>query len=136
MARKQVEKDLLEGKPTQSAYTQCLELKNTPATTNPRPIRHTTQSQPLQQPQEHQPMRQAIVQQTPIQKQRNNPQQFDYQPSSNNPRASNQPWNYKPNIDRLRQVNRETMDHTFRSRTPNYYSSTGTFDRTAAGKNC
>lgn len=115
------------------------ELKNTPSTTaspsrptqqQPQPASHqhqprsihptNHQHQPTQQVQQHNPMRQAAVHQPP--------------PSyKEEPRQPNQPWQYSPNIDRLRQANRENMDHTFRSKTPNYYSNTGTFDRAAAG---
>ncbi|KAI6171586.1 Tensin-4 [Aphelenchoides bicaudatus] len=134
VARRQVERDLLE------------ELKNTSTNVPSRPVQPKQQqfnqnppqqqfnqnppqqqghqsraprsTQPAQQVQQHNPMRQAAVHQAP-----------NY---SDEPRGPNQPWQYSPNIDRLRQANRENMDHTFRSKTPNYYSNTGTFDRAAA----
>jgi hypothetical protein len=117
-ARRQVERDLLE------------ELKSTPAirpsvSTNPSTMRQQNtafshpQSRPISTPQ-----------QKPAQKRYES--EF-HPPQSEAPRQPNQPWDFKPNIDKLRQANRENMDHTFRSRTPNYYASPqGTFDRAAA----
>ncbi|KAI6216945.1 hypothetical protein M3Y95_01250100 [Aphelenchoides besseyi] len=54
-------------------------------------------------------------------------------PRSQPPRSySTQPYEFDSHVDELRRANRLNMDHTFRSRTPNYYHDNSTLDRAAA----
>ncbi|KAI6230545.1 hypothetical protein M3Y99_01047900 [Aphelenchoides fujianensis] len=115
--RRQVEEDLLE------------ELKNTSASNPPPPanVQQRTSRRDLESaahrlaPQAARPANSRPTRELPA-----------YNPPTHEPRRGAQPWEYDANIDELRRANRENMDHTFRSRTPNYYDAQGTFDRAAA----